>query len=67
MSRILQLRRGTKAQLDAITLSTGEIGWTTDGNEVYVGDGSGHHLIGSVKVGAIAARPSAGVAGRICK
>ena len=67
MSRILQLRRGTKSQLDAITLSTGEIGWVTDTNEVYVGDGSNHHLIGSVKVGTIASRPSAGVAGRICK
>lgn len=65
MSRILQLRRGTKAQLDAVTLTSGEIVYTTDSKEIWIGDGAGKSIIGSVKVGSDAARPAAGVAGRI--
>lgn len=65
MAQTILIRRGTKAQLDAITLSNGELGYTTDTDEVYIGDGSAHHLVGRVLVGLLSARPTAGVSGRI--
>ena len=61
----IQLRRGTKAQLDTISLAVGELGYTTDTDEVYAGDGTNNHLIGGVGVGLASGRPSAGVSGRI--
>ena len=64
MGVTLQLRRGTKAQLDSITLAVGELGYTTDTDEVFVGDGSAHHLVGRVLSGTFASRPTAGVSGR---
>jgi hypothetical protein len=41
------VRHGTKAQLVSRgSLFPGELGWTTDENLVYVGDGSGYYMIG---------------------
>lgn len=42
----IQVRRGTKAQLDSITLASGELGFTTDTKQVFVGDGSNNLPIG---------------------
>ncbi len=70
MSKI-QLRRGTKAQLDALVsgsyLDDGELGFTTDTKEVFVGTGltNPKHLIGGVQFDVFASRPVASVAGRI--
>ena len=61
----IKIRRGTKSQLDSITLAQSELGYTTDTDEVYVGDGTNHHLIGRVIVDTFANRPSAGVSGRM--
>ena len=44
MSNKLQIRRGTKAELDLITLSAGELGWTTDTKGLYIGDGAANNL-----------------------
>lgn len=60
----IQVRRGTKAQLDSITLASGELGFTTDTNEVWVGTGSVNIRSGRCLVGLLSARPSAGVSGR---
>ncbi len=64
MSTIL-IRRGPKASLDLITLESGELGFTTDTREVWVGDGTANLLVGRAIVGLIANRPAAGVSGRI--
>lgn len=40
MSNKIQVRRGTAAQLAAITPDSGEPGWTTDTKRLHVGDGS---------------------------
>jgi len=44
VSNTLQIRRGTKAELDLITLSAGELGWTTDTKGLYIGDGANNKL-----------------------
>lgn len=61
----VKIRRGTRAQLDGITLADSELGFTTDTKEVYCGDGSTNHLIGGVQFDLIGNRPAAGVPGRI--
>lgn len=67
----IQVRRGTKAQLDGLTsgnyLDAGEVGFTTDTHEVFVGTGTTlpMYLIGGVQFDVFASRPAAGVAGRI--
>lgn len=67
----IQVRRGTKAQLDALIsgsyLDNGEIGFTTDTHEVFVGTGttSPKYLIGGVQFDTFASRPAAGNSGRI--
>jgi len=43
-SRILQLRRGTKAAIPS-SLSLGELGYCTDTKEVFVGNGVGNTLV----------------------
>jgi len=60
----IQVRRGTKAQLDGITLAAGELGFTTDTKELFVGDGAGNLIAGRCLVGTLASRPSAGESGR---
>jgi len=65
MAVTILLRRGTKAQLDGITLSAGELGFTTDTKQVFVGDGSNHFLVGRVIVDTFTNRPAAGVSGRL--
>jgi len=65
MSTIIQIKRGTKTALDGVTLTAGEIAYTTDTYEVYVGDGTDKHLVGGVIVDTTENRPSAGVSGRI--
>ena len=71
MSKI-QIRRGTKVQLDPLTsgyyLDIGELGFTTDTEEVYVGTGltsNTKHLVGKVMVDTFANRPTAGISGRM--
>ena len=65
MAVTILLRRGTKAQLDGVTLSAGELGFTTDTKQVFVGDGSNHFLVGRVIVDTFTNRPAAGVSGRL--
>jgi hypothetical protein len=55
MSVLMKIRKGTKAQLTAYGhLEAGELGFTTDENLVYVGDGStaANYLVGRVYSGA---------------
>jgi len=68
----IQIRRGTKAQLDSLVspdfLDNGELGFTTDTGEVYIGTGNTNsvkHLVGKVMVGTTAGRPTAGISGRM--
>lgn len=66
----IRIRRGTKAQLDALVtggtpLLSGELGYTTDSKQVFIGDGSGHVLVGGVFMGTFDARPVAGIPGRM--
>lgn len=62
----IQVRRGTKAQLDGITLAAGELGFTTDDQkELWVGDGASNLLVGRVIMDTIGNIPSAAVAGRM--
>src|SRR6056297_3576017 len=65
MATIIKIRRGTKSELDNIVLSEGEIGFTTDTHEVYIGDGSNHYLVGKVMVDNSVNRPDAGISGRM--
>lgn len=65
MATTIQIRRGTKAALDGISLLSGELGYTTDTNEVYVGDGTNNYLVGRAIVDSLGNRPDAGVSGRI--
>jgi hypothetical protein len=65
----LQIRRGTKAQLDtlmagATPLAEGEMGYTTDTQELFISDGSSVRLIGGVTVDITSNQPAAGVLGR---
>lgn len=46
--KILQIKRGTAGTL--VTLSIGELGYTTDTKLLYIGDGTGNTLIGGVGV-----------------
>ena len=46
--KVLQIKRGTASTL--VTLSTGELGYTTDTKLLYIGDGSGNTLVGGVGV-----------------
>ena len=50
----LKLRRGTDAQRQTVTLEQGELGYTTDGKRVWVGDG---FTIGGNTVGTITHPP----------
>ena len=50
----LKLRRGTDAQRQTVTLEQGELGYSTDGKRVWVGDG---FTIGGNTVGNIAHPP----------
>ena len=50
----LKLRRGTDAQRQTVTLEQGELGYTTDGKRVWVGDG---FTVGGSTVGNIAHPP----------
>jgi len=51
MSVKIKMRRGTAAQLSSYTLDTGEIGFTTDTHQVYIGEGGLKYLIGRVEFG----------------
>ncbi len=70
MTAEIRIRRGTKAQLDTVMgggtpLLSGEMGFTTDTNEVYISDGTTVHKVGGVIIGLLASRPAASVTGRI--
>jgi hypothetical protein len=54
----LKVRRGTDAQRRTIILEQGELGYTTDTNRLYVGDGI---TIGGGPVGAVMLKPLATV------
>ena len=45
MSQKIQIRKGTKAQLDTITLDFAELGYCTDTKQLWVGNGVGNTLI----------------------
>jgi hypothetical protein len=61
----IRVRRGLKSELDQIYLSEGELGYTTDTGEVWIGSGIENILCGSALVDTIANRPPAGISGRI--
>lgn len=63
MPQTIQIKRGLKGNLP--TLAAGELGLCTDTKEVYIGDGSGDIFVGRAMSGTYAARPNAGVAGRL--
>ena len=60
MAAQIYIRRGTKAELNSLLsstpLATGELGYTTDSDEVYIGDGLAHHIVGRGHIGDTAAR-----------
>jgi len=62
---LIKIKRGTKAAIDGVTLSAGELALATDTKEVYVGDGSTNHLTGKAMIGTLAGRPASAVAGRV--
>ncbi|MEG6521181.1 DUF2793 domain-containing protein [Desulfotomaculum sp. 1211_IL3151] len=62
----IKIRRGTKTQLTALgNLAVGEMGFCTDTKEVYIGDGTTNVFVGRAMSGTEAARPNAGVLGRV--
>jgi hypothetical protein len=63
MAQTIQVKRGLK--LNIPTLISGEMGFCTDTKEVFVGDGTGNILVGRAMMGTYAARPNAGVQGRL--
>ena len=65
-SMTLQFRRGTYAELQTITLASGEPSWTEDTKEFYIGDGStvGGQKIGFVVVTAPLTSNSTGIMGQ---
>lgn len=66
MAQTIQIKRGTKAQLDAYGhLLTGELGLCTDTKEIYVGDGSANVFVGRALSGTEAERPNSGASGRL--
>jgi hypothetical protein len=65
MAQKILVRRGTKAELDSISLDSSELGFTVDTREVYVGDGASNYLVGRAIVGLLSNRPAPGVSGRI--
>lgn len=60
-----QLRRGLKSELDQILLAIGELGFTTDTGEVWIGTGNSNILCGRALVGKRVSRPAPGIPGRI--
>ncbi|KEF40398.1 Protein of unknown function (DUF2793) [Schinkia azotoformans MEV2011] len=66
MAQTIRIKRGTKSQLDTYgALLQGEMGFCTDTKEVFIGDGTSNVLVGRVMSGTLAARPNAGVVGRL--
>lgn len=65
MSQLIKLKRGTRSQIIAGSLSLGEPAFSTDTKEVYVGDGVSANLIGKPLADVASAKPPAGFAGRL--
>lgn len=63
MAQTILVKRGLKINIP--TLAAGEMGFCTDTKEVFVGDGASNILVGRAMMGTYAARPNAGVAGRL--
>lgn len=61
----LRVRRGLKSELDQILLEEGELGYTVDTREVWIGAGTENILCGRVLIGLMANRPLPGNSGRI--
>ncbi|MBM7868886.1 hypothetical protein JOC70_000355 [Clostridium pascui] len=65
MPQTIQIRRGTKAQLDSRgALLSGEYGFCTDTKEVFIGTGTENILVGRALKGDYISRPNAAVEGR---
>lgn len=65
MPQTIQVRRGTKAQLDSReALLSGEYGFCIDNKEVYIGTGTENILVGRALQGDYASRPNSAVQGR---
>lgn len=45
---LIQIRRGTEAELAGVTLAVGELGFTTDTNKLYIGTPTGNVLLVNV-------------------
>ena len=43
----ITVRRGTKTELNSISLNLAELGFCTDTKEVYIGDGVGNTFVGA--------------------
>jgi hypothetical protein len=54
MSQKIQIRRGVEAQRALVTPDSGELLFTTDNKQLFVGDGAtaGGHLVGGISGGA---------------
>ncbi len=66
MAQTIQIKRGTRAQLDAYGhLLAGELGFCTDTKEIYIGDGSANVFVGRALSGSEAERPNGGASGRL--
>ena len=61
---LIQMKTGTRAQIDAGSVNTGEIVLATDTKEVFIGDGTNKIFAGRVIINTYATRPTAGVSGR---
>lgn len=61
---LIKIKRGTEAQILAAILNAGEMAFSTDTKEVFIGDGSNNSFVGRVIIDVIANIPSFGVSGR---
>lgn len=62
MAQVIKIKRGLKVNLPL--LLAGEMGFSTDTKEVFIGDGSSNISVGRVMMGTYANRPNAGYSGR---
>lgn len=42
---LIQIRRGTEAQLAGVVLGIGELGFTTDTRKLYIGTATGNYAV----------------------
>jgi hypothetical protein len=63
--QLITIYQGLKASLAAAELQSGEMAFCTDTKEVFIGDGTGNHMVGRALSGTEAARPNSGNQGRL--